>query len=543
MAGNRNLVMLQLSWFAWMTCEWAVLVALSVLAYDLGGAGAVGVVGAARLLPGAVIGPGVASLTDRLPRPLVLALSHGVWCFACAAVALASSAGSLSVIVVAVGVGSVVSALAKSCVRALQSQVVRTPGELVRANSVYSGAEAVGTVAGPALAGVLLAGAGSTVALWAIAGVYLASVLVSGAIRTPFQPPRRPDRSWVGEALAGFTVLLGRDLRLCLGLAISQCVMRGLVNVFLVVIALDRLGSEGRAAGLFAAVGVGGILGALLASRSSGKGAGQRFALALCLWGLPVVLMGLVDEPWVPWLAMGVVGVGNAFEDIYMFTLMDRLVPDAVAGRVYGAFWSIMAGAVGVGSLAGPVLVDWLGLGPAMVVSGLAMTAAPLASLRVLRRLDRDFADPAVAQRLEILQAVAMIGSLPRLGLERLARRAVPGTLDDGEVAVRQGDRPDRYAVVSAGELAVQQDGREVRVLGPGDGFGEVALLGGRHRTATVVSRGASQVLWLDGRDFVAAVTGHREADAEVHRAIGRYLDEDAARRDDRARDGDRPER
>jgi CRP-like cAMP-binding protein len=170
-----------------------------------------------------------------------------------------------------------------------------------------------------------------------------------------------------------------------------------------------------------------------------------------------------------------------------------------------------------------------------MVVSGLAMTAAPLASLPVLRRQDRDFADPAVAQRFQVLERVAMISPLPRLGLERLARRAVPVTLEDGEVAVRQGDRPDRYAVVAHGEVAVEQDGREVRVLGPGDGFGEVALLGGQHRTATVVSRGRSEVLWLDGRDFVAAVTGHREADAEVHQTIGRYLDEDAARRGDRA--------
>ena len=542
MVGNRNLVMLQLSWLAWMTCEWAVLVVLSVLAYDLGGASAVGLVGAARLLPGAIIGPGVASLTDRMRRPLVLALGHGVWCLACAVVALASAAGSLPVIVLAVAAGSVVSALSKSCVRALQSQVVRTPSELVWANSVYSGAEALGTVAGPVVAGLLIAGSSTTAAFWAIAAVYLASGVISAAIRTPFQPPRRGGRTWVGEAFAGFAVLLGRDLRLFLALATAQCVMRGLVNVFLVVIALDRLGGEGWAAGLFAAVGVGGVLGAVLAFRSSGRSAGQRFALALCLWGLPVALMGLVDQPWVPWFAMGLVGIGNALEDIFMFTLTDRLVPDAVAGRVYGAFWSLMAGAVALGSLAGPLLVRWLGLGPAMVVSGLAMTAAPLASLPALRRQDRDFADPTVAQRLQVLERVAMIGALPRLGLERLARRAVPATLEDGEVAVRQGDRPDRYAVVAHGDVAVEQDGREVRVLGPGNGFGEVALLGGQHRTATVVSRGGSEVLRLDGRDFVAAVTGHREADAEVHQTIGRYLDEDAARRGDRVA-GEEPER
>ena len=162
MARNRNLVLLELSWLSWMTCEWAVLVALSVVGYDLGGAVAVGVVGAARLLPGAVLGPGVAALTDRVRRPLVLAACHAVWCLVCVAVALASHAGSMALLVAATAAGSVVSALAKSCVRALQSQVVRSPRELVWANSVYSGAEALGTVAGPLVSCVLLGLAGGT---------------------------------------------------------------------------------------------------------------------------------------------------------------------------------------------------------------------------------------------------------------------------------------------------------------------------------------------------------------------------------------------
>jgi CRP-like cAMP-binding protein len=531
MARNRNLALLELSWLAWMTCEWAVLVALSVVAYDLGGAVAVGAVGAARLLPGAVLGPAIAALTDRVRRPLVLAASHAVWCIVCVAVALASQVGSMALLVAATAAGSVVSALAKSCVRALQSQVVRSPRELVWANSVYSGAEAVGTVAGPVVAGVLLALAGGTAAFGTIAAVYLASALASVAIRTPFQPASSSGRSWVAEAVAGFEVLLGRDLRLFLGLAFAQCVMRGLLNVFLVVIALDRLGSESRAAGFFAAVGVGGVLGALLAFRTSGRDAGRRFALALVLWGAPVLLLGLLDRAWVPWVAMGVVGVGNALEDIYVFTLMDRLVPDAVAGRVYGAFWSLMTGAVGLGSLVGPPLVVWLGLGPAMVASGAVLTSLPVVSFAALRRLDRTFADPAVGLRVEALEGVALVSALPRLGLERLARRAVPAELGDGEVAVRQGDRPDRYAVVTAGALAVEQDGRQVRVIGPGDGFGEVGLLSGGHRTATVVSRGPSRLLWLDGRDFVAAVTGHHDVDADVHRAVERYLQEDQSRR------------
>lgn len=531
MARNRNLVLLEVSWLAWMTCEWAVLVALSVLAFGLGGAAAVGLVGAARLLPGAVLGPAVASLTDRVRRPLVLGLGHAVWGVVCVLVAVASTSRSLATVVLAVAVGSVVSALSKSCVRALQSQVVHSPRELVLANSVYSGAEAVGTVAGPALAGVLLAATDGATTFVVIAGLYLASAIASVAIRTPFQPSRPGGASWVRQGLAGFSVLLGRDLRLFVGLALAQCVMRGLVNVFIVVVALDRFGSESQAAGLFAAVGVGGALGALLAFRSSGGNAGRRFALALLLWGVPVLVMGLLDHQWVPWVAMGLIGLGNALEDIYVFTMMDRLVPDAVAGRVYGAFWSVMTGAVGVGSLVGPALVGRLGLGRAMAVSGLVMTTLPLLSLPRLLRLDRAFADPQVPARVEALERVAVLTALPTLGLERLARRAVPAALEDGEVAVRQGESPDRFAVVTDGALGVEQDGRPVRVLAPGDGFGEVALLSGRHRTATVVSRGPSAVLWLDGRDFVAAVTGHRDADAEVREAVERYLAEDDSRR------------
>ncbi len=86
----------------------------------------------------------------------------------------------------------------------------------------------------------------------------------------------------------------------------------------------------------------------------------------------------------------------------------------------------------------------------------------------------------------------------------------VPMRFNSGEAIVREGDLGGRFYVITAGEVEVTQrvDGVEqsIRRLGPGEHFGELALLGDRKRTATVTASTNTSLLSLDRRDFAALV-------------------------------------
>lgn len=65
-----------------------------------------------------------------------------------------------------------------------------------------------------------------------------------------------------------------------------------------------------------------------------------------------------VPRPWVAWVALAVVGFGNAMEDVFGFTLLNRFIADDVAGRAFGMFWGMAAGGLAAGSLPAPVLIQ-----------------------------------------------------------------------------------------------------------------------------------------------------------------------------------------
>jgi CRP-like cAMP-binding protein len=81
----------------------------------------------------------------------------------------------------------------------------------------------------------------------------------------------------------------------------------------------------------------------------------------------------------------------------------------------------------------------------------------------------------------------------------------------EGTVVIRQGDPADRFYIIYEGRFEVTQagaDGRErsLRELGPADPFGEIGLLTGSPRTATVTARSDARLLALERDDFLELV-------------------------------------
>jgi CRP-like cAMP-binding protein len=131
--------------------------------------------------------------------------------------------------------------------------------------------------------------------------------------------------------------------------------------------------------------------------------------------------------------------------------------------------------------------------------------------------------DAAIAHRdqeIEVLNGVAMFGPLPMPAIDELAAHVQNVQVEAGRDVFHQGDHGDRFYVIEDGQADVIGDGRLIRSLDPGDGFGEIALLHDTLRTATVRARTTLRLYSLDRNHFLSAVTGYesseREADALV---------------------------
>ncbi len=122
---------------------------------------------------------------------------------------------------------------------------------------------------------------------------------------------------------------------------------------------------------------------------------------------------------------------------------------------------------------------------------------------------DRLLADPIrVPDLAPTLQAVAELRRLPPFaGLEaadlsEVLARGGWVNVSPGRVVIEQGQEGDAFYVVGSGRLEVAVDGARVRTLGPGGHFGEIALLLGVPRTASVVARTPARVFRLDREGF-----------------------------------------
>ena len=508
---SRDLRRLELAWVGSVIGSWAYLVALAVYAYSEGGAAAVGLVGVIRLLPSALAAPFVAVAADRFPRERVMIATDLIRAPLMVVVALTILwDGPAAIVYVAVGLTSIVGTAFRPAQAALLPSLARTPEELSAANVTSSTVESIGTFVGPALGGILLAATNPEVVFGVNALSFLWSAVMIGGIRAVAAESTEPVErgSFRREVGAGFrTFAAERDLRLIVALYGAQTIVAGAFTVLMVVASLELLDMGEAGFGfLNSAVGIGGFAGALLALALAMRGRlATDFALGVALYGGPLALVVVWQEPWAALVLMALVGVGNTLTDVAALTLMQRAVPDEVLARAFGALESVLLGCLGLGAVLGPVLVETLGIETALVVSGAFLPAVVLLSAPALARIDTRARVPA--DRIALVAAHPIFAPLPSAKIEQLAGRLTPLAVGAGDVVIRRGDHGDRFYLVESGEVEAQLEG-EVKQLGRGDGFGEIALLRDVPRTATVVASTDATLLALERDDFLVAVTG-----------------------------------
>lgn len=330
--------------------------------------------------------------------------------------------------------------------------------------------------------------------------------------------------SFLSDTSQGFrTILRSPELRIMVGVYAAQTVVAGASLVFTVAVALDLLELSESAVGMLdATIGIGGLAGGFIALILSQRGAlARNFGFGVIAWAAPLLLIAAVPELWAAVVAMIVIGLANAVVDVNAFTVVQRLAPDDVMGRVFGAMESTLIASMALGSLAMPLMINTIGLRSGLLVIGAVVVAIALLGLPRLRQVDRVALAP---EGLELLRSLSMLAPLSQRVLERLARSSEVHRFPAGSVICAEGDDGERFFVVEEGEVAVSVGGEEIGRMPAGAAFGEVALLRDCPRTATV--RALTDVVCrsLSKEDFVPAVTGHGDAAREADRVVNGWL-------------------
>jgi MFS family permease len=527
--GSPQLRRIELSLAGFWAGDWASFVALSVYAYDRHGATGVGILGLVRMVAIAASLPVGSLLTDRHPRQRVLLAIH---------LARAASLGAAALVLALGGPTAAVFALAaltsfcggpfRPAHLSLLPTLARSAHELVAANVASSTVEGLAVLIGPAVAGALLAvtSQATVVAVAALTFLWAALLVARLGPDTQWRPARRPpDWTPLSETAAGLrTLRADRRPRLVIGLFAAQTFVRGLMNVLLVAASIRLLGSGQSGVGfLHSALGAGGLVGGLAAAGLVGRRrlAGP-FTKALVLWGAPLAAIVIMTRFWWAAACLVLVGIGNAILDVSGYTLIQRTVEDRVLGRVFGVFEILVSCGAAAGSIAAPLLLHELGIRHALLVTGAILPILAVLCRRRLQAIDRTVSVPEA--ELDLLRAIPVFSPLPATTLERLASRVEPVTAAAGTEVVREGETGDRFYVIAAGAIEVVDHGRHVETLGPGEYFGEIALLHEVPRTATCVAVSDADLLALDRDVFVAAVTGHRLSEEEAEDVVSARL-------------------
>jgi MFS family permease len=441
--------------------DWAYGTAIMVWAYGVGGVTAVGVWATLRLVLVAIVGPFASTLADRYSRKAVMVgadLARAVLVLVCALL-ITVDAPALSVFVVAT-LASLAGTPFHPSLAALLPRLATKPAELTAANGAVSTVESVAFFVGPAIGALLLGFTSVQVVvlfnaltfLWSAALVVRVHESREGGVTAPDgDPDDEAGESFLTESMAGFKEIgHRRDLLLITGIYAAQTLVAGASFVFGVAIAVEMTPFGARGVGyLDAALGVGAVLGGLVAiARANRQRLAADFSVGVLFWAIPLVLVAVWPHTGAALVAMVITGVANPVVDVNASTIIQRMTPDEVLGRVFGALESALILAMAAGSLIMPFIIGAVGLRWSLVVLAVFMLLVVVPTWPRMRRIDTTLRAPVA---LPLVEQSTLFAPLERKSLELIAGQFQRVEVAAGEVLIAEGQSGDRFYLVESG--------------------------------------------------------------------------------------------
>ena len=485
----------------------------ALLGYVFSATHSAGWVGAAtigRLLPYVLLAPLGGAIADRYPRRTVLLVGDLLRLLLM--LVLAAVVAGDGPVALVIGLAALSSAAGSAEQPAALALLPRLVGErrLGPANALLHTVQDLGVVVGPAIGAVILAVSSASVAFLANAGTFAISALLIATL-----PRQRSSAAQERDAAPG--VLAGVRTARITPFVVPLFVLVAMVEftygaqtVQLVVYAEEALdlGTGGYGV-LLAASGAGGLISAFF----NGQLATSR-RLTLVVVGAAVLACATQfvyagsEVLAVAVVATVIGGAGLVSCEVIAETVLCRVVPGEILGRVTGLFTASSIAAMVGGAVLASLLIDATSLTGSFWILGVATLAIAVSCVLGLRGLDEASRrrTEELASRLSVVEGLPVTAGVPQLVLEQLASASELRPLSAGIDVVVQGDPADALYAVVSGRVVVHQDS-VVRVhLGPGDSFGERGLLDNAPRNATVTTEMETVVLWIDGDVLIDAL-------------------------------------
>jgi MFS family permease len=519
------------------TGSWAYNVALVAFVYERTGSLTwVAAAGLARFIPMALVGPYSGVIAERFERIRLMATSDIVCLASQAGLALTAALDGPVVLALVL---AVVTTVANSVYfPAVSATIPEVAGEdeLAAANALNATIENLVVIVGPALGGILLAFGSPTLAFAADALTFGVSALLVtriGQRSTPSDVTEGGEAGLARQLSVGLrTIAESGSVAWLVAFCAAASFIYGTDVVLYVDVSQSKLGTGGDGfAYLLVGLGIGGVVAATGIHRLSQSGRlGGAVVAGLIAYCAPTALLIVVHAPTVAFMLQIVRGAGTLVVDVLAITALQRVLAPNLVARVFGVFDSVTIGAIGLGTLLTPPVVDLIGLDGALLAAGLVFPVFALGAYPTLRRLDvRAQARIAgLEPRLAALEQVAIFGSASRTALERLAADAREVGVPAGSAIVREGQPADAFYVLIEGSVDIAARGeaggpeRHIRTMEPVSAFGEIGLLARSSRTATVTALQSSRLYRIRGEAFLEALSSAPASGAFVETARGR---------------------
>lgn len=267
--------------------------------------------------------------------------------------------------------------------------------EYTSATAMFQAMFQVGTVVGPALAGVLLAGAGVKAVFWLDVASFAAAFVATAAMG-PQRPAGGGQRPGLRSVADGFRFLRGRQALQGAYLIDINAMVFGMPRALFPALGTTVFGGGAATVGLlYAAPGAGALVGAVTTGWTAQiRRQGRAVVLAVMAWGAAITAFGLVRSLPVALVLLAAAGWADVISAVFRNTMVQLLVPDRLRGRLSALQIAVVTGGPRLGDLESGAVATGLGTEVAVVTGGLACIVGAALLARALPGFRRQRFEP-----------------------------------------------------------------------------------------------------------------------------------------------------